>query len=110
MSPFISEYATAPEAWQFLYLAVIGLSGLLLCVPIAKMSWPRPSWITALAGLAILVWCTPYGLIGVFALHAALLASQAPISASLLAVSFSIGAIWLTTMAMFPWIRNVRPH
>ena len=109
VSPFISD-ATAPEAWQFLYLLIIGLSTLLLFMPIAKDLRSGPNWVTMLAGLAVLVWCTPYGLTGVFMLHATLLGSQAPLGASVIASAFSIGAVWLTIRAMFPWIRNVRPH
>jgi|SRR3989344_1132118 len=109
MTPLIDSHTLVPEPWQWLYFGIISLVMLLLCVPIVKWSFPQtPRWLLVPAGLGLLVWLTPYGLSGVLLLHVMLFLSSAPISASVIAAIFCLGAIWLVMMDMFPWVGKQR--
>lgn len=113
MQPVVAGYSTAVEPWQWLYLGLILLSAALLFLPITLFEFQRfrsatPAWMMIVGLFAMLAWFTPYGWALVLFLHLELLASTAPISASILTMLFSIGTFWLTIRTLFPGIGKYR--
>ncbi len=105
-------YVNVPaiEVWQWLYLVVIGLSAMSLFVPIAvaERESDIPTWIIVPGILGILIGMTHWGLIFLFYLHLRLLASPAPIGASIVAFIFSVGCFHFWMKALFPRMPYLR--
>lgn len=105
MFEYFSSQAVSWEPWQVLYCMLIGLSGMLLALPMAKDFNFRSRWLIIPGGISVLVWLTPTGLIIVANLYYVLF-FFAPIGASIIAASHAVWCFGITMYALFSGYRT----